>query len=41
MAADIFPVCILTTLLSLGLLIPSTAAAVRRLHDTNRSRLWL
>ncbi|MBT4353069.1 MAG: DUF805 domain-containing protein [Rhodospirillaceae bacterium] len=25
----------------MDLLIPSTAAAVRRLHDTNRSRLWL
>ena len=41
LAADIVPVGILTTVLSLALLIPYAAAAVRRLHDTNRSWLWL
>ncbi|MDG1275339.1 MAG: DUF805 domain-containing protein, partial [Alphaproteobacteria bacterium] len=41
LVADIIPVGILTTLLSLALLIPSTAVAVRRLHDTNRSWFWL
>ena len=32
---------ILTLLVTLGLLIPSLAAGVRRLHDTDRSGWWL
>jgi len=35
------PVGILSILTVLALLIPSTAVAVRRLHDTNRSWAWL
>lgn len=31
----------LMTILALGLLVPSLAVAVRRLHDTNRSGWWL
>jgi uncharacterized membrane protein YhaH (DUF805 family) len=31
----------LTTLLGLGLLVPSIAVAIRRLHDTDRSGWWL
>jgi len=31
----------LYTLVGLGLLLPTLAVAVRRLHDTNRSGLWL
>ena len=41
LVADIVPVGIITTVLGLALLIPYAAAAVRRLHDTNRSWLWL
>jgi len=37
----IFGSDILSNLLSLALLIPSIAAACRRLHDTNRSGWWL
>jgi uncharacterized membrane protein YhaH (DUF805 family) len=32
---------ILSTIYSLGVLIPSIAVAVRRLHDTNRTGWWL
>ena len=32
---------ILATIYSLAVLIPSLAVTVRRLHDTNRSGLWL
>ena len=32
---------LLSTLYSLGVLIPALAVAVRRLHDTNRSGWWL
>ncbi|RLV61655.1 DUF805 domain-containing protein [Parashewanella curva] len=32
---------ILTTVLSLGLLVPSLAVGARRLHDTGRSGWWL
>ena len=32
---------ILVTLFSLAILIPSLAAAIRRLHDTNRSGWWI
>jgi len=32
---------IITLVVSLGLLIPSLAAGVRRLHDTDRSGWWL
>ena len=35
------PYGILTIVISLGLLIPSLAAGVRRLHDTDRSGWWL
>lgn len=35
------PYGIVTLVVSLGLLIPSLAAGVRRLHDTDRSGWWL
>ena len=35
------PYGILTLIVALGVLIPSLAASVRRLHDTNRSGWWL
>lgn len=41
MAASMGIFSIVFMILGLGLLIPSIAVAVRRLHDTNRSGFWL
>ncbi len=38
-AADIF--AILSLVISLALLVPSLAVAIRRLHDTSRSGWWI
>jgi uncharacterized membrane protein YhaH (DUF805 family) len=38
---DVFGLGILNSIFTLGIIIPSLAISVRRLHDVNRSGWWL